>query len=52
MLVKVTLDRLRRSNVFAQSAYNCIELEYATIKPLIGGSKVVRLIFGLGFSAC
>ena len=52
MLVKVTLNRLERSNIFAQSAHNCIELEYVTIKPFIGSSKVIRLIFRLGFSAC
>ena len=52
MLVKVTLNRLRRSNVFAQSAHDRIELECVTIKPLTGSSKVIELIFRLGFSAC
>ena len=52
MLVKVTLNRSGRSDVFAQSAHDCIELECVTVKPLTGGSKVVGLMFGLGFSAC
>ena len=51
VLVKVTLDGSGRSDVFAQSAHDRIEPECATVKPLTGGSKVVGLMFGSGFSA-